>query len=338
MEYTTLGKTDIKVSPICLGGMQFGIAQPGFHQWVVGQPDVKDIIKRCIEQGINFFDTANSYSKGTSEQLIGESLRELGIDREKVVIASKVYFNECGLKREAILREIDQTLRNLGTDYLDLYIIHRFDYDVPMEEVMGTLHSLVEAGKVRTLGASEMYAYQLHNLQVVAEQNGWTKFSVLQPHYNLIYRENERELLPVARQYDMAVTPYSPLAAGHLTRPTWEGTSRRAETDHVARDKYDNARDNNMEIVARQKEIADKYGVPMADIALAWLWAKGVTAPVVGCNRPSRVDDVVRALNVRLTAEDVAYLDEPYKAHEQIGLIGRPGEKPSVGVMTSLKS
>lgn len=337
MQYAKLGNTDIKVSRVCLGGMQFGIPQPGFHQWVIGQPDVSDIIKACIDRGINFFDTANAYSNGTSEQLIGESIRNLGISRHDVVIASKVYFNPGGLSREAINREIDQTLRNLGTDYLDLYLIHRFDYDYPIEETMEALHNLVKQGKVRALGASEMYAYQLQNMQICAERNGWTKFEVLQPHYNLIYREDERELLPVACQYGMSVTPFSPLAAGHLTRPTWEGESKRAATDNVARDKYDNAKDNNMEIIARQKEIADRLGVPMADVALAWLWAKGVTAPVVGCNRPSRVDDVVRALDLKLTAEDIAYLDEPYRAHELVGPAGRPGEKAPAGIMNGLK-
>ena len=317
--------------------MQFGVASKDFHEWTIDQPTTQAIIKRCVDLGINFIDTANGYSHGTSEEFIGQSLRNLGVRRQDVVIASKVFFNEGGLSREAILHEIDGTLHRLGTDYLDLYYIHRFDYNVPMEETMEALHSLIKAGKVRALGASEMYAYQLQNLQMVAELGGWTKFSVLQPHYNLIYRENERELLPVARQYGMGIAPFSPLAGGHLTRSTWEGTTRRATTDKVARLKYDAYKDNNMLIIARQAEIAEKYGVPMADIALAWQWAKGIHSPIAGCSRPERVDDVAHALSLKLTAEDVAYLDEPYKAHDIVGLMTRPGEKEIPGVMKGLK-
>lgn len=331
MEYTKLGQTDIEISRICIGGMSFGKVFPDFHQWVIGQPGTQAVIKEALSQGINFFDTANVYAHGTSEEFIGESLKNLGVKREDVVLASKVYFNEGYLSREAIMREIEGTLKRLGTDYLDLYIIHRFDYDTPVEETMEALDSLVKAGKVRALGASAMYAYQFHNMQVVADQNGWTRFSSMQCHYNLLYREDEREMIPVCRQYGVSITPYSPLASGHLTRSTWDSESTRSTTDGTMRNKYDHDREIDMPIVTRVHEVAERLGVPMADVALAWHWAKGVAAPIVGCSRPSRVDDAVRALDVKLAPEDIAYLEEPYRPHELVGPKARPGEKPLAG-------
>lgn len=219
MQYTTLGHSGIKVSKLCLGGMSFGEPSPDFHQWTIGPDDTRAVIKRALDTGINFIDTANCYSFGTSEEYIGAALRNLGIARESVVLASKVHFNEGGLSADAIKREIEGSLKRLGTDYLDLYIIHRFDYDVPMEETMEALNDLVREGKVRALGASAMYAYQLHNLQIVARDHGWMPFTSMQCHYNLLYREDEREMIPVCRQFDMALTPYSPMASGHLCRP-----------------------------------------------------------------------------------------------------------------------
>ena len=337
MKYTELGNTGIRVSRICLGCMGFGRPFEDLHVWVVDQPTAQSVIARALELGINFFDTANVYSKGTSEEFLGRSFKNLGVKREEVVIGSKVFFNPGRLGREAILREIDGTLKRLGTDYLDLYLIHRFDYETPIEETMEALDSLVKSGKVRTIGASEMYAYQLHNMQICAEQNGWTKFSVLQAHYNLIYREGERELLPLAGQYNMAVTPYSPLAAGHLTRPTWESASKRNQTDRVSREKYDANRENDMNVIARIDEVAKKHNVPMADIALAWLWAKGVAAPIAGCTRPERVDDAVGALDIELSAEEIGYLEEPYVAHDLVGPIARPGEKYLAGTFLRTK-
>ncbi|MCH3926551.1 MAG: aldo/keto reductase [Atopobiaceae bacterium] len=331
MEYTKLGQADIEISRICIGGMSFGKVFPDFHQWVIDQPATQAVIKEALSQGINFFDTANVYAHGTSEEFIGESLKNLGVRREDVVLASKVYFNEGCLSREAIPREIEGTLSRLGTDYLDLYIIHRFDYDTPVEETMEALDELVKAGKVRALGASAMYAYQFHNMQVVAGQNGWTRFSSMQCHYNLLYREDEREMIPVCRQYGASITPYSPLASGHLTRPTWDSESTRSTTDGTMRNKYDHDREIDMPIVTRVHEVAERLGIPMADVALAWHWAKGVAAPIVGCSRPSRVDDAVRALDVKLTPEDIAYLEEPYRPHELVGPKARPGEKPLAG-------
>ncbi|MGN0072175.1 MAG: aldo/keto reductase [Atopobiaceae bacterium] len=331
MEYAKLGQTDIEISRICIGGMSFGRVFPDFHQWVIDQPATQAVIKEALDNGINFIDTANVYAHGTSEEFIGQSLKNLGVKREDVVLASKVYFNEGRLSREAILREIDGTLRRLGTDYLDLYIIHRFDYDTPIEETMETLDELVKAGKVRALGASAMYAYQFHNMQVAADENGWTRFSSMQCHYNLLYREDEREMFPVCRQYGVSITPYSPLASGHLTRPTWDSDSTRSTTDGTMRNKYNHDQKIDMPIVTRVHEVAERLGFPMADIALAWHWAKGVTAPIVGCSRPSRVDDAVRALDMKLTPEDIAYLEEPYRPHELVGPKARPGDKPLAG-------
>lgn len=331
MEYTKLGQTDIEISRICIGGMSFGKVFPDFHQWVIDQQATQAVIKEALSQGINFIDTANVYAHGTSEEFIGRALANLGVRREDVVLASKAYFNEGHLSREAILREIEGTLSRLGTGYLDLYIIHRFDYDTPIEETMEALDELVKAGKVRALGASAMYAYQFHNMQAAADKNGWTRFSSMQCHYNLLYREDEREMIPVCRQYDASITPYSPLASGHLTRPTWDSTSSRSTTDATMRSKYDHDRKIDMPIVTRVHEVAERLGVPMADVALAWHWAKGVAAPIVGCSRPSRVDDAVRALDVKLTPEDIAYLEEPYRPHELVGPSARPGEKPLAG-------
>ena len=274
MQYTTLGHSGITIPRLCLGGMSFGAPSADFHQWTIGPDETRAVIARALELGVNFIDTANCYAHGTSEEYIGAALRELGVRREDVVLASKVFFNEGGLSREAVLREIDGTLARLGTDYLDLYIIHRFDYATPIEETMEALDALVRAGKVRALGASAMYAYQLHNMQVTAEQNGWTPFTSMQCHYNLLYREDEREMIPVCRQFGMALTPYSPLASGHLCRPTWDSASKRSTTDATMRNKYDADRERDMPIVARVAELAEKRGVPMSRIALAWHWAR----------------------------------------------------------------
>ncbi|WP_130873296.1 aldo/keto reductase [[Pseudopropionibacterium] massiliense] len=334
MEYTRLGTTDITIPRLCIGGMSFGEVFPDFHQWVIDQEATQAVIARALELGVNFIDTANVYAHGTSEEFIGASLKNLGVRREDVVLASKVYFNEGHLSKVAIEREIDGTLKRLGTDHLDLYIIHRFDYDTPVEETMETLDSLVRSGRVRALGASAMYAYQLHTMQVSADAHGWARFASMQNHYNLLYREDEREMIPVCRQYGMSLTPYSPLASGHLTRPTWDSDSVRSTTDATMRGKYDRDRETDMPIIGRVAELAGRHGVPMSDVALAWLWAKGVAAPIVGCSRPSRVDDAVRALDLTLTGEEVAFLEEPYVPHELVGPLARPGDAPLPGSTT----
>lgn len=321
MKYAELGNTGIRVSRICIGAMSFGKASEQFHQWTLNQDETQNMIAHGWELGVNFIDTANTYSFGTSEEYIGKALKNLGIARDKVILASKVYFNEGKLSSQAILREIDGTLSRLGTDYLDLYQIHRFDYDTPIEETMETLNGLVKAGKVRALGASAMYGYQFHNMQICAERNGWTKFSTMQNHYNLLYREDERELIPVCEQYGVSRIPYSPLAGGHLTHTGWESGSKRSDTDKTLKNKYDRAKENDLEIIGRVDELAKKYEVSMTQIALAWHWKKGVTAPIVGATKIAHFDDAVKAVDLELSDEDVNYLEECYRPHEVVGAL-----------------
>ena len=323
MKYTKLGNTGIEVSRICVGCMSYGAPSEDFHLWTLPQEETTRMVKHAINLGVNFFDTANCYSHGTSEEFLGCALKELNVPRNKVVIASKVYFNDGHLSKTAIEREIDGTLSRLGTDYLDLYQIHRFDYSTPIEETMATLDSLVKAGKVRALGASAMYGYQFHNMQIAAEKNGWTLFSTLQNHYNLLYREDERDLIPVANQYGVSRIPYSPLAGGRLTRPEWECDSKRAQTDKVLRAKYDKEKQNNLEIVARVAQLAQRLEVSMSEIALAWQFAKGVAAPIVGATNVKHFDDAVRSVDLVLTPEDVKFLEEPYHAHDVTGALPR---------------
>jgi len=320
MQYVRLGNTDINVSKICVGAMSFG--QPGtMHDWSLDYPDSEKIIKHALGLGINFFDTANTYSKGTSEEYLGRALKENNVARDKVVLASKVYFNPGRLSSEAIHREIDGSLKRLGTDYLDLYIIHRFDYDTPIEETMSALNDLVKAGKVRAIGASAMYGYQFQNMQQVAKDNGWAQFQTMENHYNLLYREDERELIPICKQWGVSLMPYSPLAAGHLSHREWQVNTLRSQTDRVAMGKYDKAESEDVGIVARVDELAKKYNVSMSQIALAWQWAKGVMAPIVGSTKASHLDAAVEALAIKLTDEDVHYLEELYVPHEIVGAI-----------------
>ena len=246
------------------------------------------------------------------------------------MIASKVYFNPGRLSREAIMREIDGSLKRLGTDYLDLYIIHRFDYETPIEETMEALHDLVKAGKVRALGASAMYGYQFYNMQLAARDNNWTPFSVMEDHYNLLYREDERELIPICNQMNVSRMPYSPLAAEHLARPQWKSDSLRGKTDRVAVGKYDRMEQQDIKIVKRVQELSEKHNCKMSQIAIAWQWAKGVTAPIVGATRTGYLDDAVNALNVKLSPEDIAYLEEMYVPHPIVGAIDK---NPAEGVI-----
>ncbi len=267
MQYTKLGNTDIEVSGLCVGCMSFGKAGT-MHDWTLDEKESEAVIKQALSLGINFFDTANGYSAGTSEEYLGKAIKN-NISRDKVVIASKVYFNEGRLSRNAILREIDGTLTRLGTDYLDLYIIHRFDYDTPIEETMEALHSLVKSGKVRAIGASAMYGYQFHNMQRAAIEHGRTKFSSMENHYNLLYREDERELIPICKQMGVSLIPYSPLAGGHLSRAAWRSDTLRGKTDRVAAGKYDRMEQQDILIVERVRELSEKYGCKMSQIALA---------------------------------------------------------------------
>lgn len=320
MQYTKLGNSGIEISRLCLGCMSFGDPASQMHAWTLDPAKSEEIIKHALDLGINFFDTANCYSAGTSEEYLGRAIRN-NVARDKVVLASKVYFNEGNLSKTAIAREIDGTLRRLGTDYLDLYIIHRYDYGTPVEETMETLHGLVKAGKVRALGASAMYGYQFYTMQLAARDNGWTPFVSMQDHYNPLYREDERELIPVCRQMNVALTPYSPLAAGRVARADWSADTLRSRTDKVAQGKYDSTEEADKAIAARVNELAGKYGATMTQITLAWHFAKGVSAPIIGATKTKYLDDAVGAFDVPLTAEDVAYIDEPYQPHKIVGAL-----------------
>lgn len=321
MEYTTLGNTDIRVSKLCVGCMSFGKAGT-MHDWTLDETGTEAIVRHALGLGINFFDTANGYSDGTSEEYLGRALKK-NVARDKVVIASKVYFNPGRLSAEAIRREIEGSLRRLGTDYLDLYIIHRFDYDTPIEETMEALNDLVASGKVRAIGASAMYGYQFYNMQLAARDNGWTQFSAMENHYNLLYREDEHELIPICRQMNVSLMPYSPLAAGHLARAEWRSDSVRSRTDRVAMGKYDRTEEQDMLIVKRVSELAEKHGCKMSQIAIAWLWAKGVASPIIGATKTAYLDDAAGALDVKLDAEDAAYLEELYVPHPIVGAIDK---------------
>lgn len=320
MEYMKLGHSDLEVSRLCVGCMSFGDPASQMHAWTLNPEESEALVKRALDLGINFFDTANTYSAGTSEEYLGKAIQK-HVARDKVVLATKVYFNEGHLSRAAIAREIDGSLRRLGTDYVDLYIIHRFDYSTPIEETMEALHELVQSGKVRALGASAMYGYQFHNMQLVAEKNGWTPFTSMQNHYNLLYREDERELIPICLQQNVALTPYSPLAAGRLSRLEWKTDSLRSQTDKTAVSKYDSTQEKDYHIVLRVNELAKKYEASMTQIALAWQLAKGVTAPIIGATKAKYFDDAVGALNVKLSASDLAFLEEPYVPHEIVGAL-----------------
>ena len=301
--------------------MSFGEPSKDFHEWTLNQEETTKVIKRAFELGVNFIDTANVYSHGTSEIFIGNALKEINTPREKVVIASKVYFNPGKLSKEAIIRECDQSLKRLQTDYLDLYQIHRFDYDTPIEETMKALNELVKSGKVRAIGASAMYAYQFHNMQVVAKEHGWTLFSTMQNHYNLLYREDEREMIPVCNQYNVSLIPYSPLAGGHLTHLNWETDTARSKTDNTLRKKYDSAKDNDLQIIKRVNQLAQKYNVSMAQISLAWLYKKGVASPVVGATKINHFEDAVKAIDLDLSDDDCKYLEELYINHKIVGAL-----------------
>ncbi|WP_226555065.1 aldo/keto reductase [Priestia megaterium] len=326
MEYIKLGNTGLDVSRICLGCMGFGVAERWFHPWVIDEEHSRPVIKKALESGINFFDTANIYSMGTSEEILGRALKEFA-NRDEIVIATKVQQqmrkgpNGGGLSRKAILSEIDKSLKRLGTDYVDLYIIHRWDYNTPVEETMEALHDVVKSGKARYIGASAMYAWQFQKALHVAEQNGWTKFVSMQNHLNLIYREEEREMLPLCKEEKIGVTPYSPLASGRLTRD-WSVTTQRSETDKVQKSKYDATGDADRLVVERVASIAEKHGVPRSHIALAWLLQKEtVTAPIIGATKIPHLEDATAALSVKLTPEEITYLEEPYVPHPVVGAL-----------------
>jgi aryl-alcohol dehydrogenase-like predicted oxidoreductase len=325
MEYARLGSTGMKVSRICLGCMGFGDSNRWIHKWVLDEENSRPIIKKALEMGINFFDTANIYSIGASEEILGRALKDFA-KRDEVIIATKVHGkmhdgpNGGGLSRKAILSEIDNSLKRLGTDYVDLYQIHRWDYETPIEETMEALNDVVRAGKARYIGASAMWAWQFQKALYVAEQQGWARFISMQNHLNLIYREEEREMLPLCRDQKIGSIPYSPLASGRLTRDTSSAGTLRAETDQIQKMKYDAYAEPDQQIVQRIAEMAQKYGASRVHIALAWLLQKEpVTAPIIGATKLSHLEDAIGALSVKLSTEDVAYMEEPYIPHHISG-------------------
>lgn len=326
MDYVKLGNTGLDVSRLCLGCMGFGDASKWIHEWVLNEQDSRTVIKKALDLGINFFDTANIYSMGTSEEYLGRALKDYA-NRDEVVIATKVHHkmhegpNGVGLSRKAIMNEIDKSLERLGTDYVDLYIIHRWDYNTPIEETMEALHDVVKSGKARYIGASSMHSWQFLKANHVAEKNGWTKFVSMQNHLNLIYREEEREMLPLCREEKIAVTPYSPFAAGRLTRDWSESESTmRSQTDQSQKVKYGPTEETDRLIVERLAQVANEREVPRAQIALAWLLQKDpVTAPIIGATKTSHLENAVDALNITLTPEEVTFLEEPYVPHPIVG-------------------
>jgi aryl-alcohol dehydrogenase-like predicted oxidoreductase len=321
MEYGRLGDTGLEVSRICLGCMSYGEPDRGNHPWSLDEEASKPFIAKALDLGITFFDTANVYSAGSSEEIVGKWLGEMA-RREDVVIATKVHgrmrpgSNGAGLSRKAILHEIDASLTRLGTDYVDLYQIHRWDPDVPIEETLEALHDVVKAGKARYIGASSMASWQFAQALYTADLNGWTRFVSMQDHYNLLYREEEREMIPLCLDQGIGVIPWSPLARGRLTRDWDEGTAR-SETDQFGRSLYD---EGDRAVVDAVAAVAQTRGVPRAQVALAWLAGQpGVTAPIVGATKPQHLDDAVAALDLELTDDEVTRLEAPYRPHAVSG-------------------
>jgi 1-deoxyxylulose-5-phosphate synthase len=321
MRYTRLGNTGLEVSVVTLGCMSWGDATRGGHPWVLDEDAGRGIIKEALAAGINFFDTANVYSAGSSEEITGRALNEFA-GRDEVVLATKVHGrmrpgpNGAGLSRKAIMTEIDASLTRLGTDYVDLYQIHRWDPHTPIEETMEALHDVVKAGKARYIGASSMYAWQFAKAQHVAERHGWTRFVSMQNHYNLLYREEEREMLPLCADQGVGVIPWSPLARGRLTRD-WDASTARTETDEFGSSLY---RDEDKAVVEQVAEVASRRGLPRAQVALAWLLAQpAVTAPIVGVTKPQHLADAVAAVDVELSPQEVEELGAGYVPHAIAG-------------------
>jgi 1-deoxyxylulose-5-phosphate synthase len=319
MEYVNLGRTGLKVSRLCLGMMTYG--DPAWRPWVLTEDASRPFISRALESGINFFDTADMYSLGASEQILGRAIRDF-TSRDSVVIATKVYFpltddpNGCGLSRKHVMSAIDASLTRLGTDYVDLYQIHRWDPETPIAETLSALHDVVRAGKARYIGASSMAAWQFTRALYLADRYGWTRFVSMQNHYNLVYREEEREMIPLCLHEGIGVIPWSPLARGFLTRSPRAGAdTTRASTDDIARRLYH--ADSDVTIVERVVEVAARRGVPPAQIALAWLLGRpGVTAPIVGASKMYQLDQALEALALKLTDDERVLLEEPYEPHE----------------------
>jgi 1-deoxyxylulose-5-phosphate synthase len=326
VDYVKLGRTGLDVSRICLGCMSYGGSNRGNHAWSLDEAASRPFIRRALESGINFFDTANRYSLGSSEEILGRAIKDFA-RREEVVIATKVYGrmrpgpNGAGLSRKAIMAEIDASLQRLGTDYVDLYQIHRWDYDTPIEETLEALHDVVKAGKARYIGASSMHAWQFARALGIAERHGWTRFVSMQNLVNLLYREEEREMLPLCAAEGIAVIPWSPQARGRLTRD-WDYTSIRTETDEAFGRLFAKTQDADKKVVDRVAQVAAARGIPRAQVALAWLLAKPViTAPIVGATKLEHLDDALASVEVKLSREEVASLEEPYIPHAVVGFV-----------------
>jgi 1-deoxyxylulose-5-phosphate synthase len=323
VEQVKLGSTGLEVSRLCLGCMSYGEPDRGNHTWTLGEEASRPFIQRALELGVTFFDTANAYSAGSSEEILGRALRDFA-SRDEVVIATKVYNrmrpgpNGAGLSRRAILTEIDNSLRRLGTDYVDLYQIHRWDPTTPVEETLEALHDVVKAGKARYIGASSMWAWQFAQALYTADLNGWTRFVTMQDHYNLLQREEEREMLPLCADQGIGVLPWSPLARGKLTRD-WSETTGRSETDEFGKTLYDTS-SSDRTVAERVASVAEQRGVPRAQVALAWVARNPVvTAPIVGATKLSHLEDAVAAVELELSEEEVALLEEPYVPHAVAG-------------------
>ena len=322
MKYLKLGNTDLNVSRICLGCMTYGEPDRGNHAWTLPEESSRPLLKQALDAGINFFDTANSYSDGSSEEIVGRALRDYA-RRDEVVLATKVYFPmsnlESGLSRAKIMQSIDDSLQRLSTDYVDLLQIHRWDYETPLEETLEALHEVVKAGKARYIGASSMYAWQFAKALYTADLHGWTRFVSMQDQYNLIQREEEREMLPLCAAEGIAVLPWSPLARGRLTRP-WGETTARLVSDQVGKNLYDETEGIDAIIAERVANIAQERGVSRAQIALAWLLSKPVvSAPIIGASRHEHLEDAVAAVDLELTPEEIAELETAYVPHHVTG-------------------
>ncbi|TPW29052.1 aldo/keto reductase [Martelella alba] len=324
MDYVKLGRTGLDVSRLCLGCMTYGVPERGTHPWSLPEEESRPFLKKAVELGINFFDTANVYSDGTSEEIVGRALKEL-LPRDEVVIATKVFNrmhkgpNGAGLSRKAIMQEIDNSLRRLGTDYVDLYQIHRFDYHTPIEETLEALSDVVKAGKARYIGASSMHAWQFATMLATQKANGWARFVSMQNYVNLLYREEEREMLPLCAAEGIGVIPWSPMARGRLTRP-WATVTERSETDDFGKSLYVASEDADREVVNVVAAIANERGVPMARVALAWILSKDViTAPIVGASKPHHLEDAEAALSFHLSPEEIGRLEAPYIPHRVMG-------------------
>jgi aryl-alcohol dehydrogenase-like predicted oxidoreductase len=324
MDYVRLGRTGLKVSRLCLGCMTYGEPSRGTHPWTLPEEQSRPLIRQAIEAGINFFDTANVYSDGTSEEILGRAIRDFS-RRDDAVIATKANGrmragpNGAGLSRKAIFTEIDHSLKRLGTDYVDLYQIHRWDYDTPIEETLEALHDVVKAGKARYIGASSMFAWQFAKCLAIAERNGWTRFASMQNHYNLLYREEEREMLPLCQDAGIGVIPWSPLARGRLTRD-FDAVTARMETDEYGKHLHKRLGDADRKVADAVAVVAAARGVPRAQVALSWVAHKSpVTAPIIGASKASQLDDAVAALSLTLTSDEIAALEAPYVPHQVIG-------------------